>query len=117
MIPLKEVREQINLDGANWQMYLMDFVEEFRRTRDRRAINEAFQLVGDDKDALLASAAEALCDEFGLPVPEWLSHVPACADPYFVAGLEDLKAITIVESPLRFRLRKIFVLENFLDRV
>jgi hypothetical protein len=68
-------------------------------------------------DALLASTAEALCDELGLAPPSWLSEIPACVEPYFVAGLENLKAITIVESPLRFRIRKIFVLENFLSRV
>jgi hypothetical protein len=32
-------------------------------------------------------------------------------------GIENLKAITLVESPLRFRIRKIFVLDNFLRRV
>lgn len=37
--------------------------------------------------------------------------------PWFVAGMENLKAIALAESPLRFRLRKIFVLENFLSRV
>jgi hypothetical protein len=31
--------------------------------------------------------------------------------------MENLKAIALVESPLRFRIRKIFVLENFLNRV
>ena len=36
---------------------------------------------------------------------------------YDVGGLERLKAISIVESPLRFRIRKILVLENFLSRV
>jgi hypothetical protein len=43
--------------------------------------------------------------------------VPAPHDPWFVSGMESLKAIALVESPLPFRLRKIFVLENFLSRV
>jgi hypothetical protein len=43
--------------------------------------------------------------------------VPACRKPWFVAGMENLKAIAVAESPLRFRIRKIFVLENFLSRV
>ncbi|MEO8041352.1 MAG: hypothetical protein ABI646_01965 [Acidobacteriota bacterium] len=117
MTTLKRVREQINSDPANWQVYLMDFVDEFRRTRDLDSIAEQFVQVGDEKDALLASTAEALCDELNLDAPDWLSLVPACVDPYFVAGLENLKAISIVESPLRFRLRKVFVLDNFLSRV
>jgi hypothetical protein len=53
----------------------------------------------------------------GVEAPGWLASVPACRDPYFVSGMENLKAISIVESPLRFRIRKIFVLENFPSRV
>ena len=36
---------------------------------------------------------------------------------FIVGEIERLKAISIVESPVRFRIRKIFVLENFLSRV
>ena len=68
-------------------------------------------------DALLASTAEALCDELSFEPPGWLAKIPECEQPYFVGGFENLKAISIVESPLRFRIRKIFVLENFLSRV
>jgi hypothetical protein len=117
MITLREVREQINTDPKHWRIYLMDFVDDFRYHKDQRAVAEPFNFAGDKMDALLASTAEALCDEMGIEVPEWLSQVPACDEPYFVSGFENLKAISIVESPLRFRLRKIFVLENFLSRV
>jgi len=52
-----------------------------------------------------------------LECPGWILEVPACKDPWFVSGMESLKAIALVESPLQFRIRKIFVLENFLSRV
>ena len=117
MIRLVDVREQINADPSYWRIYLMDFVDDFRYYKDRRAIAEPFLLAGNKMDSLLASSAEALCDELGFEAPEWLEQVPPCDDPYFVSGFENLKAISIVESPLRFRLRKIFVLENFLSRV
>lgn len=117
MTTLREVREQINADPQYWRIYLMNFVDDFRYYKDRRAMAEPFVLAGDKMDALLASTAEALCDEMGFAAPEWLAKVPACDEPYFVSGFENLKAISIVESPLRFRLRKIFVLENFLSRV
>jgi hypothetical protein len=44
-------------------------------------------------------------------------EVPTCKDPWFVSGMENINAIALVESPLQFRIRKIFVLENFLIRV
>jgi hypothetical protein len=117
MITLREVKEQITADPKWWCVHLMDFVDDFRRRKDPRAVAEPFPLTDEKTDALLASTAEAICDEIGIQPPEWLTSVPACSEPYFVAGLENLKAFTIVQSPLRFRLRKIFVLENFLSRV
>ncbi len=117
MITLREVKERINADPKWWRIHLMDFVDEFRYYRDPQAIAEPFELSDQKMDALLASTAESLCDELGIEPPEWLAHIPASPDPYFVSGLENLKAFSIVESPLRFRIRKIFVLENFLSRV
>jgi hypothetical protein len=42
--------------------------------------------------------------------------VEALDSPWFVAGIENLKASALVESPVRFRKRNIFVLANFLER-
>jgi hypothetical protein len=117
MITVVETRERMNADQTWWQIPLMDFVDDFRRYKNSDAIKEPFQRGDEKMDAILASVAESICDELNLPVPKWLGDVPACTEPYFVAGLENLKAIAIVESPLRFRIRKIFVLENFLYRV
>ncbi len=101
----------------HWEIPFMDFVDDFRRNRDTTFLQEPFTLDNERIDALLASTVEYLCDEMGLEIPEWTEDVPGCMAPWFVSGLENLKAITIVESPLRFRMRKIFVLENFLYRV
>ncbi len=117
MITLREVKEQVVADPRWWCIHLMDFVDDFRRRKDPRAVAEPFELTDEKTDALLASTAEAICDELGIQPPRWLTSVPACKEPFFVGGLENLKAISIVESPLRFRIRKIFVLENFLSRV
>jgi len=95
----------------------MNFVDDFRRSKDSRAIQEPFRQSEQKMDALVAATVESLCDELGLEPPPWLEEIPACEEPYFVSGIERLKAITIVQSPLRFRMRKIFVLENFLSRV
>ncbi|MDQ1524282.1 MAG: hypothetical protein QOG00_1974 [Pyrinomonadaceae bacterium] len=118
MTTLRELKEQISSDQKWWLVHFMNFVDDFRRHQDpRTAIAEPFELSDGKMDALLASTAESLCDEAGIEPPEWLAGVPASPEPYFVGGLENLKAISIVESPLRFRIRKVFVLENFLSRV
>ncbi|HMJ07427.1 MAG TPA: hypothetical protein VK468_00385, partial [Pyrinomonadaceae bacterium] len=87
MITLRETKERIDADPGNWTMYLMDFVDDFRRNRDVGALNDPFEIKDDRTAALLASTAESLCDEMKLDAPEWLSQVPAAAQPYFVSGL------------------------------
>lgn len=117
MLTLQEVKEQIEVDPQNWVVYLMDFVDDFRYYRQITAIAEPFVLTNPKIDALLASSTEYLCAELGIEIPPWLSTVPSSPEPWFVSGLENLKAITLVETPVWFRVRKIFVLENFLSRV
>ena len=108
---------QIKNDQKNWTIHLMDFVDDFRYYRDPQVLNDPFTLSDERMDALLAATAEQLCHELKIEVPSWIRAVPAVRDPWFVSGMESLKAISLVESPLPFRLRKVFVMENFLSRV
>ncbi len=113
---LRELEQMMTANPAHWQIPLMDFVDEFRRMKSPASLQEP--LGGQDErfDALLASTIEYLCAEQGVSIPAWVWQVPACRDPWFVSGVENLKATALVESPVYFRRRKIFVLENFLDR-
>ena len=117
MITIRETKEKIVAEPQWWKIHLFDFVDDFRRNKNLRAIAEPFRLTDEKTDALLAATAESLCREMNLKTPDWLREIPACRQPYFVSGVENLKATAIVESPLPFRIRKIFVLENFLERV
>jgi len=117
MITIKETKAAIEADKKNWRIYLMDFVDDFRRKKDRKAIMEPFALSDERIDAMLAATTAYLCNELKISPPEWIHTIPSLKSPWFVSGLENLKAAAVVESPLQFRLRKIFVLENFLSRV
>lgn len=117
MITAVETKEKMQKDAREWKVALLDFVDNFRFHRDPASIAVPFQLSDERKDALLAGTIETLCDEFGLDIPGWLYEVPSCRHPYFVSEDENDKAMAIVHSPVRFRLRKVFVLENFLSRV
>ena len=117
MITLRDTKKKMHQDAEWWQIHLANFVDDFRYYKDPQAMVEPFERSDERMDALLASTAESLCDEIGIQPPDWLKSIPACHDPYFVGEIQNLKSISIVESPLRFRLRKIFVLENFLSRV
>jgi len=114
---LAQTKLQMLADSKNQMVYLMDFVQEFRRAPSLEMLREPFELTHPKLDALLASTAETLCAEAALTPPQWIYDVPSTKYPYFVAGLENLKAIALVESPMRFRKRNVFVLKNFLNRV
>jgi hypothetical protein len=104
--------------GADaWPLWLFEFVDDLRRTRDPALIEEppAPELAARLR-ALLASTTEAICAECGLDPPDLSIDTPPLDRPWFVAGIENLKASPLVESPARFRRRNIFVLGNFLDR-
>ena len=116
MIAAYEVQQQMLADPKNWAIFLMDFVDDFRYHQDPEAIAAPFVFSDERMTPLLASTIESLCDELGIDAPAWLANIPACKTPWFVSGIESLKAIALVESPLRFRIRKIFVLRNFLSR-
>ncbi len=117
MITLRETKEKIEQDKPHWAVYLMDFVDDFRYFKNEKAIEQALQQSDEKIDALLASTVDYLCSEMNLQSPSWVETIPALKNPWFVSGFENLKAIALVESPLHFRRRKIFVLENFLHRV
>lgn len=114
---IRETKRQIEQAREYWLIPFMEFVDDFRRDRDRSRIQQPFELTDERIDAMLASTIEYLCDELQVDPPDWVWEVPSCREPWFVSGIENLKAIAIVESPVYFRRRKIFVLENFLERV
>ena len=104
-------------DKSNQMVYLMDFVQDFLREKNYQMIQQPIHRSHPPLDALIASTVEALCINENIDQPEWVSKIPSVKEPYFVSGVESLKAIALVESPLSFRRRNVFVLENFLTRV
>lgn len=117
MITAAETKRKFDEDPEWWKIPLMDFVDDFRHHKDKRAIADPFELSDEEKDSVFAGVIETLCDELKIKIPLWLADVPPCRKPLFLSRMENLKAIAIVESPVRLRLRKVFVRENFLFRV
>lgn len=104
-------------EKADWRIPFFNFVDVFRRDRDLRCIaTPPSPQLSPQLAALLASAVESLCAELDLPVPIWCKSIPPLSTPWFVANIENLKATALLESPVWFRKRTIFVLANFLER-
>ena len=108
------------LEGEPFDPLLREFLDEFYvgdSDMRARAIAVAPTRIAPIHDAYLAAVAEHLALKFGLPVPQWTEEPHRfLTQPFFAGGLENLKAILLVESPLAFRRRLIFVSANALSR-
>jgi transcriptional regulator with XRE-family HTH domain len=103
--------------NKEWQIPLFNFVDQFRKDQDYMLISSPpCEELPQKIKALLASTVEALCLEFEMDIPWWCKGISLLKEPYFVSEVENLKAMALVESPVYFRMRNIFVLDNFLER-
>ncbi len=83
----------------------------------RDAIRDEPCRIGDVRDAYLAALAEHLAQLDGFLVPDWTERPDRfLKSPFFAGGLQTLKATLLVESPLAFRRRLIFISANALSR-
>lgn len=105
-------------DGErSWRRRLMDCVDEVRRSGSPAALETPpAAALSERLRALAAGTAETLAAECGAGAPRWTSGVGPLDRPWFVSGYENLKAAALVESPVPFRSRNVFVLANFLER-
>lgn len=104
-----------SFDGALREF--LDAWQSMDRATKAAAIAEEPCPLGRIESAYLAALAEHLAVAQGLPAPAW-SEQPLrfLSVPFFAGGLESLKATLIVESPLAFRRRLIFISADALSR-
>jgi len=109
---------KVERDGfESWKIHYMDLIDEFRRSLDPRLVLLAPPRSLEIRlTALMASLVCYLCQEAELPIPAWANKRYYLASPWFVSGMESLKATAIMESPMAFRANNIFVHENFASR-
>ncbi len=67
--------------------------------------------------AYTASMIERAAQMRGLTQPPWIREVETCSPPYFATNLQTLRLYLLINSPVAFRKRNIFIDSSTGDRV
>jgi hypothetical protein len=116
---LSEVASRVGTGEQEFGVAVREFLDSFYLNQSSRndALRERPRSIDAFHDAYFAAVGEHLARTYGLQVPQWTEdHGNGLHEPYFAGGLESLKAILFVESPLAFRRRLLFVSRNALTR-
>jgi hypothetical protein len=117
---LADIAERTAGRSGAFDLSVREFLDNWQTmSPDKRADALATEpaSLGKVQNAYLAALAEHLALESRLPTPEWTEQPGRfLSEPFFAGGLESLKAILLVESPLAFRRRLIFISADGLSR-
>ena len=109
----------VKAGGADFQRAINSFIDDFRRADDlgKRMLVTDPLIVPGTFEGLVAAVVSALCREAKIEAPSWVNQVFS-PEPFFAfpSCSFALRVRLMLESPAPFRIRNVFVPENYLDR-
>jgi hypothetical protein len=118
-VNIAECLQAIHADPAHYQLPIGQYIDDFRRASsgERRALvaDPAFHC--GQWEALLAGVVSSLCRECEEPLPPWVEAISSPV-PYFPfpAKTFAMRVLLMLESPLAFKLRRVFVPMTYMRR-
>lgn len=107
---LKELSQRYLQSEDNFDILFRDFLHEFNASPSETALKEEPYPLDKIKSAYLAAVSEQLAYQNDFSIPEWVyKDEYFLEEPFFAGSTEGLKPLLIMESPVPFRRRGIFV--------
>lgn len=126
MDSLKNVVEKANGDyeGVFW-IHFGDFLDWFYSSK--RTKEDRFNSVKDEPNfikyedwqkAFIAASVNKICDDYRVSNPKWVFKKEYfLKEPYFSLNTKsELRIYLLLESPVQFRMRDLYVFNNVLSR-
>lgn len=115
---------QLALSGDSFDRCLANFLDEFYAAPEAKALTAqpvllapTFGEPGRVQDAYLAATAEELALAKNFTIPAWTDDdARKLHRPWFASPLATLRVVLLLESPVAFRSRNLFISENALTR-
>lgn len=123
---IKDLYKKVSEDEKGFRVYVADFLDKFYASGDldkkklfEDEVDLEAKLVSDYQRVFLAAMTEKLCRDYGIDIPDWVYLDEfRLKEPFFSLNAKgDYQAYLIMDTPVEFKVRNIFIPGVSLTRV
>ena len=117
---IEQFKESQNLSWNNFWLMFGTFLDEFYKNKNIEMLNEepVWGEIPKTIQSFVCASVDYLAHEIGEESPRWVMNKKyELEEPFFPSDLKgDIRAVMLIESPIEYKVRNIYVLANVLSR-